>query len=92
MTHCLSHRMGPVLNAQLHLGLLYMAADGFFPQFQELSDALRPVTIRSESQHRQFSGRQTQPTSDSSGIGSDDLFQSNGGEICSHEQQSAQLR
>src|SRR6516165_2974664 len=92
MTQCLSHRMEPIVNTQLHLRLFYMTSDGFLPQFEELSDALCPVPVRSEPQHRQFPRGQSQPTSNSSGIGPDNLFQSNGGKICGHEHQSAQLR
>src|SRR5262245_9111214 len=92
MTQCLSHRMEPIINTQLHLSLFYMTSDGFLPQSEELSDALRPVPVRSEPQHRQFPRGQSQPISDSPGIGPEDLLQSNGGEICSHEQQGAQLR
>src|SRR5215468_11247612 len=74
MTQCLSHRMEPILNAQLHLSLFYMTTDGFLPQFEELSDALRPVPVRCEPQHRQFPRGQSQPISDPPGIGPEDLL------------------
>src|SRR5215472_7810646 len=68
-----------------------MAADGFLPQLKQLSNSFGPVPVRCEPQHRQLPWSERHLSSDPSRIGADDLLQTNGREVCRHEEQGTQL-